>query len=184
MAGEFSRVSWMLGPAPDFSRKEKSGPAIVPGKPDQSLLIKRIESDEMPPREAQSGYSVRPITSSELEKLRRWIAAGAPAEPGETPATDSASESPTGERDHPFWSFRPPRRPSIPKVRSENLARNPIDTFLLDRLESDGLSFSSQASRLTLMRRAYFDLIGLPPTPGGNRKISCGSKRLCLRAAR
>ena len=144
----------------------KSGPAIVPGKPDQSLLIKRIESDEMPPREAQSGYSVRPITSSELEKLRRWIAAGAPAEPGETPATDSASESPTGERDHPFWSFRPPRRPSIPKVRSENLARNPIDTFLLDRLESEGLSFSSQASRLTLMRRAYFDLIGLPPTPG------------------
>ena len=143
----------------------KSGPAIVPGEPDQSLLIQRIESDEMPPREALSAYSVRPISSSELEKLRRWIAAGAPAQSEGTPATDSASESPAGGRDDRFWSFRSPRRPSIPKVRGENSVRTPIDAFLLDRLESKGLTFSSEASRLTLMRRAYFDLIGLPPTP-------------------
>ena len=142
-----------------------SGPAIIPGKPEESLLIQRIVAEEMPPAEHQSRLSYRPITSTELRELRRWIADGARFEE-ESPWLARPGPDPlVSDDDRRFWSFQPPLRPPIPAVRSQDLVRTPIDAFLLAKLETKDLSFSPAADRLTLMRRAYFDAIGLPPPP-------------------
>ncbi len=141
----------------------KSGPAVVPGKPEESLLIQRIAAEEMPPPKSFSQYCVRPVTSGELEKLRRWIAAGAPAA-SENGVSEGRAALPDREQAQAFWSFQPPRTPAIPQVQQRQRVRTPIDAFLLDKLEARQLTFSPPADRLTLMRRAYLDLIGLPPT--------------------
>ena len=144
----------------------KSGPAIIPGNPEESPLIRRIVAEEMHPPDPKllEAYLVRPASSSELEKLRRWIAAGAPGE--EDVAELGGGPDPlVRDEDRKFWSFQPPKRPPLPRVRNQQRVRTPIDAFLLEKLEAEGLSFSPQADRMTLIRRAYFDLIGLPPTP-------------------
>lgn len=142
-----------------------SGPALVPGDPDASLLIKRISAEEMPPPEHQARLSYRPVTSAELERLRRWIREGAPWDGEEPAALDPAADRLVSAADRDFWSFRPPQRPPLPTVRSSDRVRQPIDAFLLAKLAEKGLTFSPDAERLTLMRRAYFDVTGLPPTP-------------------
>ena len=143
----------------------KSGPAIFPGRPEESLLIKRIVSEEMPPPEWQLKFSVRPVTSAELEKLRQWIAAGAPEGREEVLKVDGGPDPLVREEDRKFWSFQPPKRPKVPEVKGEELVRTPIDAFLLEKLEEKGLSYSPEADRWVLLRRAYMDLIGLPPDP-------------------
>ncbi len=67
------------------------------------------------------------------------------------------------DEDRKFWSFQPPKRPAVPTVQHQTLVRSPIDAFLLQKLEATKLSFSAPAERLTLLRRAYLDLTGLPP---------------------
>ena len=141
-----------------------SGPALVLGKPEESLLIQKIESGAMPPVKMQFDYAVRPPSGAELGKLKQWIAAGAPAAP---PATMVVSKI-TAE-DKNFWAFQPPKRPQQPEVQHEDLVRNPIDAFLLQQLESHNLTFASEADRLTLLRRSYLDLIGMQPTPAEAR---------------
>ena len=143
----------------------RSGPAIVPGKPEESLLVKRITAQEMPPPESLRAFTVRPVTLDELEKLRQWIGEGAPASSEEVLEVGSGPDPLVSEEDRLFWSFQPPKRSRVPKVRSQDSVRTPIDAFLLEKLEAKGLSFSPEAERPTLMRRAYFDLIGLPPGP-------------------
>jgi hypothetical protein len=117
--------------------------AIVAGKPDQSKLVERITSKEpeerMPP--PKSGKKLSP---PQIDLLRRWIEQGA-----------QWSE---------HWSFIPPVRPAIPEVRNAKWPRNPIDAFILARLEREGLQPSSEADKVTLLRRLSLDLIGLPPT--------------------
>ena len=142
-----------------------SGPAIVPGNPDASLMIKRITAEEMPPEKHQARLSYRPITSGELETLRRWITDGAPWDDEKPIPVDPASDPMVSDEDRGFWSFQPPRRPALPEVRGRDRVRQPIDTFLLAKLEEKDLTFSPDAERPTLMRRAYFDVIGLPPSP-------------------
>ena len=142
-----------------------SGPAVVPGKPDESLLIQRIENSDMPPVKDQARLSVRAVTSSELERLRAWISAGAPYDERK-PVPVVASKDPlVSDSDRDFWSFRTPVRPPVPKVQHQDRVRNPIDAFLLEKLEQEGHTFSPDAPPLTLMRRAYFDITGLPPAP-------------------
>ena len=143
-------------------RGGKSGPALVPGNPEASLLFQRIVREEMPPEHLLFKYRVRPPSTEEVETLRRWIAAGALADP----PLDPSREADLGltEGDRRFWSFQTPERPPVPTVTHGNLVRNPIDAFLLEKLEAHGLSFSPEADRLTLMRRAYLNLIGMPPT--------------------
>jgi hypothetical protein len=142
-----------------------SGPAIVPGKPEESLLIKRIAAREMPPEEHQARLSYRPITSAELQQLRRWIADGAPFDEENPEPVLPDSDPLVSDDDRRFWSFQPPRRPPTPAVRGQDRVRTPIDAFLLAKLEEEDLTFSPEAKRLKLMRRAYFDVIGLPPAP-------------------
>jgi mono/diheme cytochrome c family protein len=116
---------------------------ITPGKPDDSEFIARITSDDeamrMPP--ADSGKS---LTPEQIEILRRWIAGGAEY------------------KQH--WAFVAPRRPNIPAVRDPSWIRNPIDAFILARLEQEGLKPSPPAAPNALLRRLSLDLIGLPPT--------------------
>ena len=117
-------------------------PAIVPGKVDESELYERITSPEvdvrMPP--AKTG---KPLTPGEIQKLKTWIEEGAEYEA--------------------HWAFIPPVRPEVPAVRNRAWVRNPIDAFILARLEKEGLSPSPEADPTTLIRRLSLDLIGLPP---------------------
>ena len=147
----------------------KSGPALVLGKPDKSLVYRRIRADEMPPKKNIFGNEqyVSRVRSADIDNLQAWVAAGAPAA-GETNAAEVATASeadPLVDENHlDHWSFKPPVRPEIPVVTNTTRVRNPIDAFLLSRLEQQNLSFSPDTESLILMRRAYFDLIGLPPT--------------------
>jgi mono/diheme cytochrome c family protein len=143
----------------------KSGPAIVAGHPDQSLLLKRIQSGEMPPKKELMDVSIKVITPAEADKVARWIAAGAP--PGNI-LPDVADGNPdplVSDKDRQWWSFQPPKRPAAPEVQHAGRVRNPIDAFVLARLEEKGLTLSPEADKFTLIRRAYFDLTGLPPEP-------------------
>ena len=145
----------------------KSGPAIVPGKPDKSLLIKRIHDRDMPPPKLLVDFGIRPVEAGELETIRRWIAAGAP-HVAVVPDVATATDDPlVSAKDRDFWSFQPPRKPAVPRVTTKSLAdrvANPIDAFLLRQLEKKSLGYSPKADRLTLIRRVAFDLTGLPPT--------------------
>jgi len=126
-----------------FSRRE-GGIPVVPGKPDKSELYRRItaknEFVRMPPPDSNLN-----LTAKQIELIRRWIEQGAEWEQ--------------------HWAFTPVRRPDIPRVENHQWVRNPIDRFVLARLEQEGLSPSPEASKETLIRRVTLDLTGLPPTP-------------------
>lgn len=124
---------------------ERSGYRIVvPGDPAQSRLYQRVshanKALRMPPP-----YSNRSLTDKQIELIRNWIAQGAPW------------------REH--WAYQPPKRAPLPQVRNTSWPRNPIDYFVLARLEAENLRPSPEADRITLLRRLSFDLTGLPPTP-------------------
>ncbi len=134
----------------------KSGPGLISGKPLDSSIVQRLRSQEMPPGKKK-------LTKDEIAVIERWIQDGAPTarpEPNELPLGFSISPE---EASH--WAFQAIRKVEPPKVKSANLVRNPIDHFLLAKLEEQGLSFGPSAERITLIRRATFDLLGLPPTP-------------------
>jgi mono/diheme cytochrome c family protein len=118
--------------------------AIVPGHPEKSALIARVtaadENERMPPKEAGP-----PLTPREIERLRAWIAQGAPYAV--------------------HWSYQPPRRPPLPAVQRRDWLRSPIDAFILHRLEQEGLAPAPEAELPVLLRRVALDLTGLPPTP-------------------
>src|SRR5581483_9902180 len=96
---------------------------------------------------------------AEIRIVRDWINAGAPSD------QPSAVAETVTARDRNFWAFQPPARPPLPRVRQADRVRTPIDVFLLARLEAKGLGFSPDADRSTLLRRVYYDVLGLPPTP-------------------
>ena len=131
-------------------RGGETGPAVVEGKADKSLLLERVVSGEMPPGKKK-------LTTAEIDTLRRWIAAGAAVE---APEPESL---PTGfqitDNDRQYWAFQPVRRPPVPTNG------NPVDAFLFAKLREKGLAFAAPADRITLIRRVTFDLTGLPPTP-------------------
>jgi mono/diheme cytochrome c family protein len=146
-------------------RGGKSGPAIVPGKPEESLAIKKIRAGEMPPRDRLVEASVKPIEPAETEILARWIASGAPEVAVDPDVATTAADPLVTDKDRDFWAFRAPQPVAIPAVQHAALVRNPIDAFVLQKLEQKGLTLASEADRSTLMRRASFDLTGLPPDP-------------------
>jgi mono/diheme cytochrome c family protein len=146
-------------------RGGKSGPAVVPGKPEASQLIKKIRSGQMPPRDRLVEASVKPVEQTEAEILARWIAAGAPEVALEPDVATTTPDPLVSDKDRDFWAFRPPPPVAVPAVRRATQARTPIDAFILKRLEQKGLTLSPEADRSTLIRRASFNLTGLPPEP-------------------
>ena len=137
-----------------------SGPALVPGKPNESLLVRAIRYD---------GETLMPpdgkLSDAQIATLTKWVEMGAPW-PAENDEPDH--QKPTfsiDAEDLDFWSFRPVVKPPIPKVANSAWVRAPIDAFVLARLEAEGLKPVGPATRRAWLRRATYDLIGLPPTP-------------------
>ncbi|MBI1325921.1 DUF1553 domain-containing protein [bacterium] len=141
-----SKAGWQVG--------GDGGPAIEPGKPAESRLLLALKGEDgmtrMPPKE--------PLSTAEIEAISKWIAAGAhdprvggPVKLGGT-TVDEARR---------WWAFQPLRQPQVPG----NGQRNPIDAFLAVKLAEKGLEFAPKADRRTLIRRATYDLTGLPPKP-------------------
>ena len=139
----------------------KSGPAMVPGKPDESLIVRKIRAAEMPPARKLVEVSVKFMRPSELQLLEGWIRAGAPEKAKEPPERNPVVD----EKDRDFWSFRPLQKIKIPEPKKKERIRNPVDSFIEARMEKAGLQLAPDAGRLTLLRRASFDLLGLPPRP-------------------
>jgi mono/diheme cytochrome c family protein len=116
--------------------------AIVPSKPDQSELLRRVTSDDESTRMPPEG---KPLSAAEIQRLRQWIADGAPFEQ--------------------HWAFQPPVRQDPPAVKNAAWVSNPVDAFILAKLEQNGLAPAPPADKVALLRRLYYDLTGLPPTP-------------------
>ena len=137
----------------------ESGPSLVPGKPDESLLIKVIEQGEpyaMPPKGK--------LPREQMADLRTWVKAGAPW-PGATVGSVKQNQTITQTSNQALWSFLPPKQTLPPKVKDEAWCSSPIDRFLLASLEAKGLKPAPTADKRTMLRRVTFDLTGLPPTP-------------------
>jgi hypothetical protein len=136
----------------------KNGKVLEPGSAEKSLLYQKLAAREMPP-----GDALKP-TDAHLATIKAWIAGGAPARyTGGQLSEDEAP--PITDEDRQWWAFRKPVRPAVPAVKHAARVRSPIDAFLLARLEARGLSFAPEADRSALVRRAYLDVVGLPPTP-------------------
>lgn len=143
-----------------------SGPAIVPGKPNESLLINSL-------RYADDAYQMPPagkLPGEVIADFEKWVEMGAPdpREAGSVPETRSAIDIEAGRK---FWSFQKPTHHGIPAVKQADWVREPFDAFVLAKIEAAGLQPASEADKHTLLRRVYFDVIGLPPKPEEVRKF-------------
>jgi hypothetical protein len=139
------------------------GPALLPGRPEKSLLIKAISHQDpdlkMPPS--------KKLSKEQVADLTRWVKMGAP-----WPGADKASPQPPRRgsfqiraKDRAHWAFQPLKRPAVPAVKGRAWVANPIDAFVLALLEARGLPPNPPANRRELIRRATYDLTGLPPAP-------------------
>lgn len=136
----------------------ESGAAIVPGKPDESLLIEavRYAGFEMPPRSK--------MPDAEIAILEKWVADGAVWPKELDVDVAAAAEFPLQARKQSHWAWQPITQHTLPEVQDKSWPKQPADNFVLAKLEAMGLSAAVDADRHTLLRRMYFDLIGLPPT--------------------
>jgi mono/diheme cytochrome c family protein len=135
----------------------KTGPAIVPGHPEKSLLIEAVrytnEDLQMPPKEQ--------LTDAQVNDLVAWVQAGAPDPRTDAPAAAVDAVAAARQR----WPYTPITSPAPPVVQDKAWPANPIDQFILAKLEQNKLSPAPRADKRTLIRRATYDLTGLPPTP-------------------
>jgi mono/diheme cytochrome c family protein len=137
------------------------GATVVPGKPEESLLYKLITHKEEPAMPMGGKLS-----DAEIAAIAEWINGLKPsaAPVADTIPTRNAGYSITA-KDRQWWSFIKPARPAVPTVKKRRWVRNEIDAFILSKLEANGLQPSAPADARTLIRRVYYDLIGLPPSP-------------------
>jgi hypothetical protein len=137
----------------------ETGPAINPGSAAKSLLWEKITANQMPPDKVK-------LSDAEKAVIRAWLDGGANSSSAVTsPSAEDSTDRQVTDADRLFWAFQPPQRPAVPGVQHVPRVRNPIDAFILAALEKKGLTLAPEADRLTLLRRASFDLIGLPPSP-------------------
>jgi hypothetical protein len=143
-----------------------SGPAALPEGAGESLLIEAVsyknDKLQMPP----SGK----LAQADIDALTQWVGMGLPWTPGQEDDTVAAPAGAHGppkvdDKARAFWSFKPVERPAVPEVSRKDWVRNPIDAFILARLEATGFSPAEPAEKVALLRRATYDLTGLPPTP-------------------
>ncbi len=133
----------------------ESGPSLIPGKPDESLIIQALRYDglEMPPK--------KPLPESVIADFMTWVKLGAPDPREDLPKTAKTANKPAQE---PLWSLQPVAAPKPPVVKDKAWPRDAIDSFVLAKIEAKGLKPAAEADRRTLLRRLSFDLIGLPPS--------------------
>ncbi|MCB9940060.1 MAG: DUF1553 domain-containing protein [Planctomycetaceae bacterium] len=151
------RGGLLLDTRAGIRRGGESGPAVVPNDIEESLLLSALRHDsfEMPPD--------RKLADSIIADFEKWISMGAP-----DPRDGEVQVAPTGvdiEAGKQFWCFQPIARAAVPQVEDLDWPATDVDRFILQRLEANGLTPGADADGRTLLRRAYFDLTGLPPTP-------------------
>jgi hypothetical protein len=133
-----------------------SGPAIIAGKPHGSLLMEQVKSGDMPKGQ-------KPLKPEEIAKIEQWIAEGAKTLRSEPEKL--APGTVLSEEERAYWAFQPIKQPKLPAVSNlPSPISNPIDAFLREKLSRAGLTLSAEADKATLIRRATFDLTGLPPS--------------------
>jgi mono/diheme cytochrome c family protein len=142
-----------LDSLPALLKGSDSGPVVLPGHSDKSRLVRRLMAAERP----QMPYGGPPLSGDQIAAIRQWIDAGAP---GPDAATPLAAAKPLKH-----WAYLKPVSPPLPTVTNQSWIRNPIDSFILARLEKEGLAPAPEAAPATLLRRVYLDLTGLPPSP-------------------
>ena len=133
-----------------------SGAAIVPGDPGKSLLMQAVLYTDKdlkmpPPKDGED----RKLSDAQIADLSEWVKMGAPIPPAFVSAGDPAKH----------WAFQPIANPPVPTVKDASWPKTSIDAFLLAKLESDGIAPAPSADKRTLLRRATYDLTGMPPTP-------------------
>ncbi|MDA1137720.1 MAG: DUF1553 domain-containing protein [Planctomycetota bacterium] len=137
-----------------------SGPALVPGEPEASLIIKAVRYTDkdlqMPPKEK--------LSNEQVNVIFEWIKMGAP-DPRKSEEPIQKEEGIDLEKGRQFWSFQPIRKPQLPSAINTAWPRSEIDRFILAQLETENIAPVPDADRLTLIRRAFFVLTGLPPSP-------------------
>lgn len=137
-------------------KKTEDGRVLVPGNAEDSLMLKLVRAGEMPKGEKK-------LSEEEVAKIATWVKAGAPT------AAPEPAELPKGfhitAQERQFWAFQPIKRPPVPNWSAADGTRSSIDVFILQKLREQKLEFAPEADKVTLIRRAYFDLLGLPPTP-------------------
>ncbi len=163
--GKFKKSGLDLSSRELAIRGGDRGPAIVPGKSKESLLLRVASHTAEPHMPLQSPK----LAEAELAVLAEWIDAG--AEYGAPTKVAAASAEAPPLPDH--WSFRAPVRPAIPVAKDAPWVRNPIDAFVAAELGKRKLAALPEADRRTLLRRAYLDLIGVPPTLEESQPLSC-----------
>jgi mono/diheme cytochrome c family protein len=135
------------------------GPAVSLDEPNDSLLLKAVNQHEdlkMPPKGK--------LSQAQIDVLTRWVKRGTPWSEG-TVMVKRHSPPPVDEQARNFWSFRPVTRPKVPEVKRADWVKNPLDAFILAKLEAAGLRPAPPVEKTSLLRRLSYDLIGLPPTP-------------------
>jgi len=141
----------------------ESGPVIVPEHPEKSRLVIAVgyqdEDLKMPPKKR--------LSARQIADLTEWVKMGAPMPAEETAAAliSAKKEFQITDKDRAHWAFQALKKPAAPAVRQKKWAVNPIDDFILAKLEADGFAPNPPATRRELARRAYYDLTGLPPSP-------------------
>ena len=130
----------------------ESGPALIPGKPDDSLIIKavRYEDPEMPPKKR--------LPEQVVNDFVEWVKMGAP-----DPRVEIAKATKPSAPKEPLWSLKPVSNPKPPSVKQRHWPRSGLDAFVLAKLEAKSLTPAADADARSLVRRLYYDLTGLPP---------------------
>ena len=150
------RLDWRGG----WQKGGESGAAIIPGQVGKSLLIQAIRHSDadlkMPPK--------KKLSAEQIADFEKWVAMGA-SDPRTTGDASASEKKLNLDAARQFWAFKPVSKPPVPKLKLTDWAYTDIDRFVLSALEGKGLGPVQDADNLTLLRRLYFDLIGLPPTP-------------------
>jgi len=150
----------VLGSHSELLQGGDSGPAVEPGKVDESLLIDSIRYDglyQMPPKSR--------MPDDEIAILETWVKQGAAWPSEDENRSRNRKVFDLAQRKQSHWSWQPVTRPEVPTVQSENWPKDAIDNFVLAKLEASDLNANPTADKATILRRVYFDLIGLPPSP-------------------
>jgi len=162
--GESAMAGLRVDSREGLLRGGETGPAVVPGDPDKSTLLKAVQHAEGFPRMPRGRAK---LAAADIDAIAEWIRGGAvwPASTETAIAPVASHERVITPEQRAFWAFQPIRKPAVPAVQNTAWARTDIDRFVLARLDRDGMSPVAGADKLTLIRRATLDLTGLPPTP-------------------
>src|SRR5262249_38285608 len=138
-----------------------NGKVLVPGNAEKTVILKAVGYKDpdlrMPPDSK--------LTEQQIQDLEAWVKMGAPWPDMTTVAKKGTGKEVNIQERAKRWAFQPMKRPELPAVKNKTWPLSPVDHFILARLEKDGLDPNPQADKRALLRRVYFDLIGLPPSP-------------------